>query len=1144
MSVSLDGRATGGARVRHVAVTQDPGRGLPRRQLGREAVIADDRQDAVAGTEQDVPASSPGVIALSSTRLVALSRRGRFVVTRRAEGTRLLDGLEAIDLQGISPRRVLPAAGLCDFDCIGDELWWVADGTLCRHDLERGELLGRTVTVGNGPGRLQVATGDGEPSALWLGHRRLLLSGRDGGIEVNDISQHAPADAFAGAISGTRFFHVDGREVHVREAGRPERSTSAIALPGTGGEAVVGGVLLHSGGLVLLSALDGMSCFDVVRPGGALVHHIEVSQRAGRWALAEKRGLALMASPDQRLVAVDLRFGRVALDAAVPSHLEIADLAIDAAAQTVALAAFRREGGPLILHAVPYAELVSPARHAASTFAVVAPAPPSAGVIDPSRESGAASADAARGEVAPPETWAPPRDEIAAQADPAQPVPDLALAALGMPSRPAVPRLGPAAAPFGSPAEHLAALLDLAAAWAERSIARAWDSGRLAQPRPDDRPYQQEVEALLGDGRDQAHDLLAAAEARASRLTEHIAEREQATLAGGDWLPLARLVAEFGLSPTARDVLVAALAPGQRGEIARLYGILSDDEGRPVCDRYLIELLLGGYDYRVREQVVAELEPDAPLLRFGLVRTGRTAAAEFLYAPLTVEPVLVARIRGNPCATGASKVAVVRESDRALSELAIPHQVKREMILALARRTPPGRPVRMVLRGRPGSGRTATLAALAARAERPLVLIDAELMPRGRIADSLASELRLSLLSGAVPCVSGLEFLGRDDSEGVRSVREAFRAHPGPIAFRASPELQVPLDPGFLDFSLPALGEGERLEFWRGALERRGLPAAGVPGLAARYRVGPGTIERVVSQVAWRVSAEPVADVSAELDRAARQHVEVRLASVAKHIDRLARWENVALPGDVIDSIREFVGRVKHRRTVYESWGFDSRMTTARGLVALFYGPPGTGKTMVAGLIARELGLDLYRVDLARITSKWIGETEKNLAAVFDAAEDGQVLILFDEADSLFARRTEVKSSVDRYANLEVNYLLQRLDSFEGVAILTTNLEGSIDQAFKRRMTLRLQFPFPDEEMRVRLWTAHIPHEIRERGAFDFAELARRFPLSGGYIRNSAVRAAFLAAQEDVPLSQDHLVRAIQLEYRELGKLSTSGRME
>jgi SpoVK/Ycf46/Vps4 family AAA+-type ATPase len=229
---------------------------------------------------------------------------------------------------------------------------------------------------------------------------------------------------------------------------------------------------------------------------------------------------------------------------------------------------------------------------------------------------------------------------------------------------------------------------------------------------------------------------------------------------------------------------------------------------------------------------------------------------------------------------------------------------------------------------------------------------------------------------------------------------------------------------------------------------------------------------------------------------------------------------------------------------VFEDWGFDAKLTSARGLTALFYGPPGTGKSMVAGLIARELGLELYRIDLSRVVSKWLGETEKNLAEVFDAAEDGQVVLLFDEADALFARRTEVKSSNDRYANLEVNYLLQRLDSFEGVAILTTNLDGSIDPAFKRRMSMRLQFPFPDEDIRKRLWAAHIPNATPVASDLDFGELARRFPLSGGYIRNSALRAAFIAAQERRPLAQEHLLRAIALEYRELGAIATNGRLE
>jgi SpoVK/Ycf46/Vps4 family AAA+-type ATPase len=199
---------------------------------------------------------------------------------------------------------------------------------------------------------------------------------------------------------------------------------------------------------------------------------------------------------------------------------------------------------------------------------------------------------------------------------------------------------------------------------------------------------------------------------------------------------------------------------------------------------------------------------------------------------------------------------------------------------------------------------------------------------------------------------------------------------------------------------------------------------------------------------------------------------------------------------------------------------------------------------MVAGVIARDLGLELYRVDVSRITSKWIGETEKNLGSLFDAAEDGQVMLLFDEADSLFAKRTEVKTSVDRYANMEVNYLLQRLDSFEGIAILTTNFGSAIDPAFKRRLTYRVTFPFPDEEMREQLWRSLIPPQVPVQGKLDFAGLSQRFRLSGGYIRNAALRAAFLAAEEGSSLTHEHLERAIRMEFREIGKLAESGTLE
>ena len=232
------------------------------------------------------------------------------------------------------------------------------------------------------------------------------------------------------------------------------------------------------------------------------------------------------------------------------------------------------------------------------------------------------------------------------------------------------------------------------------------------------------------------------------------------------------------------------------------------------------------------------------------------------------------------------------------------------------------------------------------------------------------------------------------------------------------------------------------------------------------------------------------------------------------------------------------VARVRRRKQVLDTWGFARKVGKGRGVTALMSGPPGTGKTMAAGLIANELGLDLYQVDLSKIVSKFIGETEKQLGMLFDAAESGHFVLLFDEADSLFAKRSEVKSSNDRYANLEVNYLLQRLESFDGVALLTTNHDSAIDEAFRRRLAAHVRFPMPDEEHRAHLWHAMLPAEADVAGAFDFAKLGTEFVMSGGFIKNAVLRAAYLAADESSAITQDHLMRGARSEYDAMGKIS------
>jgi SpoVK/Ycf46/Vps4 family AAA+-type ATPase len=226
--------------------------------------------------------------------------------------------------------------------------------------------------------------------------------------------------------------------------------------------------------------------------------------------------------------------------------------------------------------------------------------------------------------------------------------------------------------------------------------------------------------------------------------------------------------------------------------------------------------------------------------------------------------------------------------------------------------------------------------------------------------------------------------------------------------------------------------------------------------------------------------------------------------------------------------LREVAIHVRRRRTVYDDWGFAARGRRGLGISALFSGPSGTGKTMAAEVLARELRLDLYRIDLSAVVSKYIGETEKNLRKVFDAAEEGGAILLFDEADALFGKRSEVKDSHDRYANIEVSYLLQRMEAYRGLAILTTNLKDALDTAFLRRLRFLVQFPFPDAAQRADIWRRVFPRETPTEGLN--ADKLARLSVAGGNIRNIALAAAFLAADEGTPVRMPHLLRAARGE--------------
>jgi hypothetical protein len=1038
-------------------------------------------------------------------RLASLSRTGRYVAARSRHGVTVVDAL------GTSPRRELHGA-VVDFACVGTALWVLVGEQIDRYALATGKPIApaialpraSTALVVDRCAKLDAAVACGAPPVLALADGPLAI---DDGVVV------------AFPLGGRRVATVDvDRVLRIVELGRRDPVIATLRFAGD----VIAVHALFGGKMIAVVERAGdRDWWNVLRHDGTRAARI-ATPRATCFSVACEKGAALVVLDDgARWEWIDLRYGARRVGGETPFAAATADVSSDG---RYAVFAGPGAGDEACVAHLPVVELLSKGSRAAPSEEVETDDVADAGdvvddgaaieVIDATVEVDASdektAADDSPATATPPPS---PAVDLEAVVPLALGAPPAALGAVEATSWPA----------YASAREHFDDMLDLVAARAARAIADGWNTGRLAMT--GDRGVAAEVCGLLGVTTDLAPDALAHADTVLADAVARNAGRVRTTLAAGLRLPFVELMRELDLSPIAGHVLMIAIAAVERGEIARLFRILSDDERRPLVDRYLIETILGDGDRARRAAIASELADGAPLRRFGAIHV----AGDDATAALSVDPIVIERCRD---------LARVRARVRPLSALCLGGDAARALVDAVTRSRAAGDPLRLVIRGRRGSGRRSAIAALAARVDRSLADIDCARLPRAgsAMAAALRDELRRAVLRGCVPLISGLELADPSDGEGHDRIRQVVRAHAGPIIVRTTPESFLPIDPGAVTVALPSLSEGERAVFWRAALARAGIVEPDVDRIAARWRIAPGQIEHVIEQVVSRGGGS--------IDEAARQHIATRLAHVATPVRRLAAWEQVALADDMIDSIREFIGRAAHRKTVLDDWGFDAKLTSARGLTALFYGPPGTGKSMVAGLIARELGLELYRVDLSRVVSKWIGETEKNLAEVFDAAEDGQVVILFDEADSLFAKRTEVKTSNDRYANLEVNYLLQRLDSFEGIAILTTNLDGSIDPAFKRRMSMRLQFPFPDEEMRKRLWAAHIPAATPTASDFDFDALARRFPLSGGYIRNSVLRAAFIAAQERRPLRHDHLTRAIALEYRELGKLATDGRLE
>ncbi len=592
--------------------------------------------------------------------------------------------------------------------------------------------------------------------------------------------------------------------------------------------------------------------------------------------------------------------------------------------------------------------------------------------------------------------------------------------------------------------------------------------------------------------------------------------------------PLAAIAKCFNLDPMDVSLLVVALAPELDRRYETTFAYLNNDIGRkwPTID--LACRLLDD-----RSGVHAALLPGAALVATGLVEVWTEGAGrrperatafgaslpasrfvQALPAPLPEGAQLVYPSGADPLPSLAPLDLLVEANDA---------------------------PALMVLIGAIPLEPSLKAEGLADALARPVIWVDLKALDQPH--DGLRALHPTAHLERAAVLVEGLEGAIPSDALAGRRLAAALAALPGPtiIVVQQAALLDFLEDQNYVACRLAEPDRHTQRTIWGRCLARAGLgtdPAV-LQLVTERFRLEPTRIERAVgaAAVAHRLSASRSAFVSAEeLCTAAREESGSALRSLAIQLPVHQAWTDLILPAATLVRVRAVADAIANRARVQDEWGM-ARLSGARGLVALFQGASGTGKTMSAGVIAHELGLDLFRIDLSSTVSKYIGETEKNLERLFRAAQGSNAILLFDEADALFGKRSEVKDAHDRYANIEVSYLLQRMEEHDGPMILATNFARNIDQAFARRLQHVVEFPSPDAEIRERLWHRMLAPPLPLENDVDRHFLAHAFELTGGEIRKAALDAAFAAAAGSNAVGMMHLVTSAAQEVRRQGRL-------
>ena len=641
-----------------------------------------------------------------------------------------------------------------------------------------------------------------------------------------------------------------------------------------------------------------------------------------------------------------------------------------------------------------------------------------------------------------------------------------------------------------------------------------------------------------------------------SQMADAIAKRKEESLKRGVSLRLEELSRRFYLSPLDVDILLICLAPELDCKYERLFSYLQDDITRKKPSVYLVSnLLSSSFENKLASR--NHFDPESPLFKLAVLSIFDEPQQQNspLYSKLLkLDDRLVSYLLGgNRIDSRLRSSTRLIEPDIQFKNLVLPADlVGHILFLSTKKYNQNGGPI-FYFKGPYGVGKQSAAEATCRQLGKRLLRIEGDHLINSEglsFEDKLTLVLRESKLQNAAIYWKGFDALLSEDKRTMLGfLLKALEEHSG-LTFLSGEAGWEPRDAlhqrtfAPIVFSVPAFGE--RLELWQRSLNGNTAISSDLDmySLSNKFILSGGQIRDIVATAknhALKKKSENANLNMKTLYAACRAHSNQKLSELSKKIKPKFTWTDIVLPQDKLALLNEIINHVKYKQKVYFDWGFEEKMSLGKGLTVLFSGPSGTGKTMAAEIIAGELDLDIYKIDLSLIVSKYIGETEKNLSKIFAEAETSNAILFFDEADALFGKRSEVKDSHDRYANIEIAYLLQKMEEYEGITILASNLRKNLDDAFVRRIKFIIEFPIPDEPHRYQIWQVHLPKRAPIEEDLDFDFLARNFKLTGGNIKNSVLHAAFLSASEESAINMKHIIQGIQREFQKAGKVCVKG---